>query len=557
MRCESHCTKQAMLAVLIAVIAILTVKNTLSMGGDLLGALPWMDQWITSLIYVDKGMLGFEDMFAQHNEHRIPITFLVDIVDMKINGGNGWTQFLITTTSCLIMPVVIWRSTVYGYGVTRAEKATVLFGLVSLFFCVSQIELWSWPFLVGNVLSNAFSVSVLCLLPYAISSESRVLFIIALILSTLAVFGLASGILVWPIGALIILVLERRVTFNLFIWCCASGLISSLYFYGYTRPGHHANPVESFERIGDILVFWVHIMGSAVGGLGNRAVIIMGLSVIFFGILSILWVVRSQAKSAKSEPGSIAMCAIVLFSLLCGVLVSVARLNFGFEYALSSRYTSVSVMALSAMYVLGFSWFRRYGLSYQIGWVFLFMLLFINPPHGLGYYSGVSGTLKVAGISVAMKINDQDIISKVTPLPDKVGEVGLFFERNKISVFHGRRYPVDVYFNELGKKNSGSICSGSVEKVESISTDRSAMRVTGWARMYKSPHTPVGIAFVEKDTGKVIGWAAPGGASAPSEGLMEGTVNPKRYVGYAKTTSIESVRVYAVNPRSGEFCLLE
>ena len=540
-------------------ISIVTVVKTLSLGADLLAVVPWLDQWVTAFIFVIKGGVGLQDIFAQHNEHRVPLTFMIDIMDMRVFGGKGWLQFVITTLCMSSTSWAIWRVVWHSDERIHSTQVGSILIFASLFFCVSQVEVWFWPFLVGNVLSNTFVVIALCILPIAISSRSKVLFLLAIISSCLSVFGLASGILVWPLGFLIIVILERKITLNLLLWCLAASMVLGLYFHGFVRPSYHANPVDSIlHSPKDMLLFIVYLMGAPLGYFGKLAVVALGTAILVSGlyvIASTSWAVFM--KSTPPAPEVLTMTAIILFAFGCAFAVAGSRLNFGLDHAFSSRYTTIPVIALAALYGFGSLRCKYCLLKYQGGWVVFLLFLLVAYPRDIGILRAVSGTLKTAGIALVLKINDQDVFSKITPGSERVPDAGEYLAERNLSVFGGKKYPINVLLSDLGRVTHQHGCSGGIEKSETISSDKSAIRMTGWARMVGSPHIPERIAFVDKATDKVIGWAEPGGASAPIEGLMEGTINEKRWVGYAKTTTVGNVQAYALDSRSREFCLLE
>lgn len=538
---------------------VLTVAKTLKEIADLIVPVPWLDQWVTVFRRLNNHGLDFSNIFSQHNEHRIPLTLLIDLLDMQFLGGQGFLELIITTFSMIVASWAIWMGAVQAMIRFSLEQISCMLIMLSLFFCVSQVEVWFWPFLVGNVLSNTFVIVALCLLPYAISLQSTFLFIVAIISSGLAVFGLASGVLVWPLGCLIILFLERRPTLNLILWCLAGALVLGLYFHGFVRPSYHANPVDSvLHNPKDVLYFVVFLMGAPIGFFGKMAAVFLGAAILGLGLYAIsstIWAVVT--KSIPPSPGTIAMTAVLLFSFGCALAVAGSRLNFGLDHASSSRYTTIPIIALAALYGYGFIRCKHRLTVYHAGWSVLLMLLFLSYPCDIGILRAVSGTLKTAGIALVLNINDQDVFARITPASERVPEARQYLEKRNLSVFRGNQYPVGILLSDIGHEAYPLACSGGIEKSEPISTDSDAIRLTGWARMDAPPHIPEHIAFVEKATGMVIGWAEPGGASAPIEGLMEGTVNPKRWVGYAKTTNADTVRVYALSSKSKEFCLLQ
>ena len=79
------------LAALIATVSflffLLTVWKTLSLSANLSVPVPWLDQWVTVFKQLSGRELSVNDYFVQHNEHRIPLTLLIDVADMKFMGG--------------------------------------------------------------------------------------------------------------------------------------------------------------------------------------------------------------------------------------------------------------------------------------------------------------------------------------------------------------------------------------------------------------------------------------------------------------------------------------
>jgi len=146
----------------------------------------------------DHDWLGY--LWAAHNEHRIVLSRILLAADVRWFGGHG-TAFAVSGFILLIVMIgglcrEIWKS-----NLSRSWAAVAIPGVVIVATPVATVITIGVPVLGCFLQTSAFAVFALVLLDGAheqshLSGWRRVG---ALIVACLAAFGLAGGLLIWPV----------------------------------------------------------------------------------------------------------------------------------------------------------------------------------------------------------------------------------------------------------------------------------------------------------------------------------------------------------------------
>src|SRR6185437_12313450 len=177
---------------------------------------------------------------------------------------------------------------------------------------------------------------------HLLHSAIRKSFFSAVACLVLAISSSGNGLLVIPIG-LIILILNRRYR-RAFIWAALSALCIAAYWYGYSSQlwvGPTGTPVPmemQFLRP----AYFISFIGSAGGYPIKAGSLLAGI------LMCAFYLYLAKAGYFRRNP---AIGYSVLFLLLSGVLVTGFRSNFGFSSSIASRYTIYSTLLLI------FGWF--------------------------------------------------------------------------------------------------------------------------------------------------------------------------------------------------------
>ena len=193
---------------LVALPAVLSAWMVAHFGVDV----PFWDEWTiaTLLQRIDDGTLTLAALFAQHNEHRMLVPRIVQLLaaltgtwDTRV--GMWLTQGLVLgmTVGC----VVLWRPTTQPRHRSWMLLSLALVSLILFSPAQHQNLFWGFQF--------SFYIPAACLLAGTIVAAApgigvgTALTVIA-ILSTVATFSLFPGLVTWPLGAAAVLLLRGR-----------------------------------------------------------------------------------------------------------------------------------------------------------------------------------------------------------------------------------------------------------------------------------------------------------------------------------------------------------
>ncbi|MDD2770299.1 MAG: hypothetical protein PHT19_16370 [Methylococcus sp.] len=533
--------------------------RTLCASLKLLPEIPWEDGWKTAILLGTYGKLTLSDLFAQHNEHRILLTHLVDLADLYIFGGRNLFHFAVTVIATAAQAAAIGWLATYKIGCTHSERIALYSLAFGTLFSLPQIELFFWSFAVGNVLSSLFVILTLAILSRAHEYRSLTLMSYAVAAGILAVFGLASGLLVWPIGLLALLACERKFTGKSLIWLITGGLAYLLYFHNYVSPPYHADPRQALmQHPADLLAFFLIVIGSLAGGHGVAiAAAAGGAAATWMGSAFIAY----AEAFAKSPRNITALLGITIFSCLSAAAAASSRINFGLEHALSSRYTVLSALSFACIFATNFALRNRPAenrtherIRTPIIALCALAVIFYLPSREIDRFADASAKMGATSIAIALHIDD----AQQTPWnpsfhPFILNALG-FFEKQRLSVFHGDRYRVGQALSDRFRPVRATRCSGHVDAVDAVAVSPDSLRVAGWAWLNDTHDLPDRIVLTDGSQ-RIVGWAAEGWLRPD----VPKTLTRSRrsgWVGYARAAPGTTLQAFAVNTSKGTACSL-
>jgi hypothetical protein len=346
------------------------------------------DQWATvNDLQKSHGAVSLPLLWAQHNEHRIPLGRLAVIADLRFFGGRSVSLLIeiYLVQSCLVL-LFTWMCGYFGKFHLMALITIGGFLCFCMFYPI-QIENFYWGWQIAYVFAGlAASVSFACVVWHASNvADGRAEWIswpllLALIAAFLAECSLADGVLTWPVivGMAVSLRLAKRTQ----ALCAAVGLVAiSLYLIGYRSPPQHANPWTTIHHPLSIAkyvtTYFASTWDSTLPSFSLWPTVSESITVlaIGFAVVAAVWslVVRSPVPDFLRT----FLLANMGFVVLAGVITSLGRMNFGLGQATSSRYQTIALVFWASLAALILMWIsRKYSSSFalvgfQIGLVVL------------------------------------------------------------------------------------------------------------------------------------------------------------------------------------------
>ena len=289
-----------------------------------------------------NGAVTFHDLFKQHNEHRYVFTRMLFIAFARLAHGDLRAEMFFSAALAALMAINLWiilRRTLPG----SVEKALLFSFLLSLLlFSPVQAENWLWGFQFVLLFSNFLFTSGLVVATSPTLSVGKK-FAICLGIALVAFFSFGAGVLLWVLSFPVALLMPKELSWKTRIgWGVAWGAAAlgaiALYFIDYVKPGYHPTVAASRNPV-DYFLYAATFLGAHL----SRAVPWLVGS----GLL-VLWVIAlAYAFRYRREPDltrrMLPWLALGGYAILNAVLAAVARIGFGVNQAMDSRYTSFSI----------------------------------------------------------------------------------------------------------------------------------------------------------------------------------------------------------------------
>lgn len=331
---------------------------------------PYWDDWAFVKFYaaLKQGQLGFWQILSvQHLDHRICVPFLLmlvlsDLTKMNMVAIMNFTVFISFLTA-LLLGCVVWNIVAQDTGPQKTgapsksdalmQTMFVSVPIVWLALSLKQWEVFSWAFMIQTVLLAFLSTLTFFLL----DSYGRNKFALpaALMSAVLCSYTYLNGLLVWPIGLLLLLgkhlndkEKRKQLMSSCIVWVTTALLVLTCYFYNYERWPQSTSVGEiAFDPL-KVIVFFLGCLSNPLASEHSTAVSIGALLLALIGALVYLFWKR-QIKIATVHLSCI---AIFLFGILTDAMIAVGRFGLGFHSSMYSRYSPLCMLAIVGLYML-------------------------------------------------------------------------------------------------------------------------------------------------------------------------------------------------------------
>ena len=401
----------------------------------------YWDQWeVVGNMMGTGGKLTLPVLWAQHNEHRIPVGRIACFADLNFFGGRN-TSLLIEIYLVQVCAAVllIWMFRRFGKFSGPVFWTAAGFSIFCMLSPI-QMENFIWGFQIAFVFAGfaaTFSFASLILHATKTEASAKRWFSWPLLVSYCAAFlaecSLASGLLAWPI--LVLLGFNLRLPKRTQILTAAVGSVAvGAYSWGYYTPPQHAKPWETIqhpiamERY--VLKYFVtswnaplppHYMWPEISLWITRLAIALALG-------GVLWLLVLR-RPGPGVPLRTFLAANLLFTFLAAVVTSLGRLNFGIGQATSGRYQVTALLfwaSLAALILTYVAERRSRWLTLAAAQIALLVLMLVSARSFPRFERGAEEhQAKLARGYAALEYAPQDdaAIRELYPQPERVREL--------------------------------------------------------------------------------------------------------------------------------------
>jgi hypothetical protein len=304
-------------------------------------------------------------LWAQHNEHRVPLPRLLLIVLFHVGGKDFRAGMFFNIGALLVLAAFLIRTA----AIQRSSYADAFLPLIILNWGQFENFLWFWQ--VGFVLP-------ICLVGVALASvlrsetESRWDVVTGCCVVALPMCG-APGLAFAPSLAIWLLVWTvRRSARYLAI---TSLLLVALYFFGFQRPPYHPPSPGIFASAKCAL----QVISASLGRIIWRYYIVPGTAMIGLLMTTIALLVRACRFNAREASG---LLAILTGCMILDLGIGWGRAGLNERAGVVSRYTTLGLPLLCCMY---FAW-KRFAPRFHVFFLPLAVLVYLATiPFGIRY----------------------------------------------------------------------------------------------------------------------------------------------------------------------------
>jgi len=341
--------QQAALVLVCAVPALITLIFVIKFATNF----PYADQWeLVPFLkkIVNHQPLTLSDLASQHNEHRLLFPRLIMLGLASMTHWN--TKYEMYFSYFLLVCIFAFLlSQLFRLYTQVAIIPHVKFAIISsclllsvLTFSVTQHDnlLVGWQLQIYlNILAVLF-----CLFMFSHKEQLTTLdFILAAVAGIIATYSFANGVLIWPIGFLVLLVrrqLNNSSFYPVLGWVILSIVILYLYLHNYQKPGQHPSLLTALYNPKGYVLYVLNYLGTPIVELRLAAVIppYVGGAV---GVVAICLLTYFLFKDYLFfNRVSLFWHGLLLYALLSAAITGIGRTGFGAEQAIVSRYVTIS-----------------------------------------------------------------------------------------------------------------------------------------------------------------------------------------------------------------------
>ncbi|MDJ0674190.1 MAG: hypothetical protein QNJ36_02110 [Calothrix sp. MO_167.B42] len=466
---------------------------------------PFWDEWAL-VHFFEKfaaGNVNFSDFFAQHNEHRI---FFPRIFFLIIGFSSKWDTRLEMYFSIFLTIVSFWIIYTISSNSQTRDKIFHVINIATCFliFSLAQHENWLWGFQITWFLINTCVIIAIFFLviPKKIKIHQRI--IISAICCFVASFSSAQGLLSWI--ALIPTIAfvegsERQKKGRVILWIILFLLSVAIYQIGYAKLSYHP---DIFFFVKEPLIAINYLLTILAMPIARQLfpIWIIGLFLLLNWLFVNIYCLKNY--QSKFTHDAAPWLSLGWFAVLFALMTTVGRSGFGVEQAMSSRYTSISLLLIVSLLQIWrlliyhehfFVVKKRYINSAYIFLVGILTTIFIANSVDMIHMGKADWLRKTTGKSCLEVIHFIDTKS-IAAQPNNCLQslqpdpVNLKKEAEMLQRLGFREFPKDITFTTQPKKNYGYIDIPPTTDNALMLQRSGNIKLFGWAILPNSREQP-------------------------------------------------------------------
>jgi hypothetical protein len=297
---------------------------------------------------VHEGKNWLHWLSLQHNEHRVVPMKLAMIPLAFLTRWNTVAEMYLSVVLAGLVILGLWKL----YRRSGGEDL-LLFAPVAWLVCsLSQYQ----NILFGMMMCHYFTLLGVVWALVFLARRSAAGLVAAVLCGLLASFSILNGLLIWPVGLLLLLAWGERRSLTA-AWTVASLGATLLYFYRFQMPGTAPPMAYDLRGLYRIASFAITSLGSPLGAGSIDWSRAAGFAMaVALGAIAWRWLRKGRQRMREEA----LLGALILFALLSCAMIAVGRASYGIP-PLESRYIAYSSLAMMGIYLILGLWSRGAG----------------------------------------------------------------------------------------------------------------------------------------------------------------------------------------------------
>jgi len=293
-------------------------------------------------------------LFSQHNEHRILLTRF-----------SAWMVYLLEGTLNLKRLMLIGIIALLGilfllYKVSKKYNSSLLaFVPISFIFLnVGLFENTFWGMAsVQNFGVIFFAFLTFYWLVFSVENKHQHYFYFAIFSCFLGVFTSSNGIIIPLIGCLVLLVQQRKT--QLVVFLSSSVVLVFGFFYGFQKNPDNVVKTD-FSDVKTIIKGTLATFGSVLDSSAIAPAKHLDLAMAF-GLFILIFIclfayqVIFKKYNLSERTADLFLLACLAFISITSVGIAVARISYGIEILMTSKYKIYSVLSMVIFYLVAYN----------------------------------------------------------------------------------------------------------------------------------------------------------------------------------------------------------
>ncbi len=304
---------------------------------------PYYDQW-DFVPFLEKAyahQLSWGDFWAQHNEHRLVFPRLLMLVLARLSHWNIYLELGANVVLAgLTWLVLCAQAKSNGRQVFEGTSVTIYLMFTLIVFSLSQWQNW----FLGWQLQEFMNVLAVVLSLIALTWRGLPGFGVGVAgcFGIVATGSFANGILIWPIG-LLLLLLQRAergkyFRYELLGWTAIGIAVTWAYLRDYTTPSYHPPLSSALAQPLHCALYVLAYLGQPVWNLDPVISIVMGLIALLLWSTSLAQLFLSRVSLRVLGP----WIGMALYAIGTACITALGRVDNGLDQAMSSRYVTMA-----------------------------------------------------------------------------------------------------------------------------------------------------------------------------------------------------------------------